>query len=653
MLPTFTNVFARRRPRVTLPADLDEAPRNVHRKVLRMVDYRPGFEDALFDKLPRFGGTRDTIIDDQGRSNHRLGHALDECRHPALQTDPKSGRSGNNPTVFNDVLLLLPREVVRSNHINGGGESTNALCCRLAALHKDSFGRELWQANRSVTYSVAAHDGPMDMVVALFGRPVFLPGPDDRLSGELSITKRTTDGRLVPVKIPTVHRYVGDPGNLRLHEVPAGVYDNQRYLLLGSDPTTVPMALLHWFNNRKGYFLIDLEWGEAFADDPWVSVVEDPMVVGPEADPMAESRATSPPYGRRQWLCESLQPVESPSQNPERLIVTVDPVGEGREPAERPGGVGTARPAPRVKRDAPRAETPKPDVVQEPSAPAASVETAEEPATAEDGLRATVTTEEAHRPTRFNATVITTDYRPLPQIDRYALKIEGIALPKIGASQNAGVNQEWLLWLDRDGHVITRAHNGTADTSRLRLSASTGREGLFYSAPGERHWDLVTPNCTALPLANGGKVALTPVPRGASEHYFGILALPTPIILELAGDRDMILGRAEPEDANLAGAYGPRKVAPDLLTRPGSLTWPTQRDAELEQLNLSRRHLNMLIQDGCTLEVAMEKGKSPAWRVSPQLPDGEALMPGDTRTLLLMLGERLLVGCYLLTFERL
>lgn len=222
---------------------------------------------------------------------------------------------------------------------------------------------------------------------------------------------------------------------------------------------------------------------------------------------------------------------------------------------------------------------------------------------------------------------------PLPGFSAFVLSLTGVVLPGLLPGLRG-----WTLWLDERGYPADgeRLPRAAAEFARLDYD---GRR-LSFRAPGQAADQ--AGQLDAFPVflryGDGGIELDAPiVPDGLP-----LLRLPEPLRLPLEGE-EMVLGRFDPTP----GARQAELLL-DLLDQPGALHWGGRdRNGTLGAIGLSRRHLRLRL-DGDALTLHPESAAPVALFGAAGEPLG-GLPAGGAR---LVVGQCLLVGCYLLRFDR-
>lgn len=235
-------------------------------------------------------------------------------------------------------------------------------------------------------------------------------------------------------------------------------------------------------------------------------------------------------------------------------------------------------------------------------------------------------------------------------IETDRLVIEGVALPRFDAPGLKMANLEgWTIWIDAFGQPVREPFSDPAEKEKLfALTASSNEDYLSYRKPGEK----VLTRVNAYPLCYTDihnrtfEVAPSPVP----ERYHGVLQLSDPEFEPLGQEPPvMTLGRPAP-----ARSASSADIQLRLLMHPESLIFRRgyqRTGAPLGAIWLSREHIKVCVQEG-QLYVRMFKGSMPVFGIRA---DGQlkwTLQPGDKEEAVLESGERMLIGCYLIRFER-
>lgn len=220
---------------------------------------------------------------------------------------------------------------------------------------------------------------------------------------------------------------------------------------------------------------------------------------------------------------------------------------------------------------------------------------------------------------------------PSPGLSPYALWLEGVVLPGLLPGLRG-----WTLWLDERGYPAA-AERLPREAPGFASLSYDGRQ-LSYRAPGES-----ADQATALdgfPLylryADAGIELDAPI----SADGMPLLRLPAPLRLPLDAE-ELVLGRFDPSP----GAQQAELLL-DLLDQPGSLHWSGRdRQGSLGVIGLSRQHLRLQL--GTDALSLYPLSSAPVTLFGGREPLGTLAAEGGR----LAVGQRLLVGCYLLRFD--
>jgi hypothetical protein len=208
------------------------------------------------------------------------------------------------------------------------------------------------------------------------------------------------------------------------------------------------------------------------------------------------------------------------------------------------------------------------------------------------------------------------------------LRVVGIALRRLSLHAQDGL-RGWRLGFDRHGALVgSQAPNAVA---WLRIDAA---DQLWGETAGDSTL-LSPPTVWRSPAGVALELGIAPEPM--SEYYCGWVRLPQPAPLLAPVGRWFCFGRGAEAELN-----------PGLLDDPDALLWNEAREVRPEQLMLSRRHLNLrLDENGWTVQ--LESQTWPAYRLDPSGESVQVLSVEDHgREWIIEPGAWLVVGGYLL-----
>lgn len=236
-----------------------------------------------------------------------------------------------------------------------------------------------------------------------------------------------------------------------------------------------------------------------------------------------------------------------------------------------------------------------------------------------------------------------------PISSRFDLRLAGIALMRIdGAHEVPGLRQ-WTIWFDADGLPLDhRTGAGGTPERGLALRARADSAELYYRLPRDTGFKPVVAIPSALKTESGSLLTLDPSPLPELHH--GILRLDADLSFPLSS-APLVLGRSSVRPKN------PQPDLPlELFTHPHSLKWESgspYKGAQLNSLNLSRRHLSARLTDDGRLELAVAEGNAAVHVLSDQGEPLTRLDPGVglNGPVLLEPGQLFVVGGYVLRFN--
>ena len=233
-------------------------------------------------------------------------------------------------------------------------------------------------------------------------------------------------------------------------------------------------------------------------------------------------------------------------------------------------------------------------------------------------------------------------------IEQDRLVMEGIALPRFDAPGLKRPDLDgWTIWIDEYGQPVNTPFTDPAEKEKLlALSASSDENYLSYRKPGENLFTRVIdyPLCFTDIRNRTFEVVASPVP----ERFHGVLQLSDPVF-EPLDQNPRVVGRPVPRNA---------PSSPDIqlrsLMHPESITFRRGHErtgAHLGAIWLSREHIRVSVKDG-KLHISMTKGSMPVFGIDADGGLKWTLQPRDAGETILETGERMLIGCYLIRFER-
>lgn len=236
-----------------------------------------------------------------------------------------------------------------------------------------------------------------------------------------------------------------------------------------------------------------------------------------------------------------------------------------------------------------------------------------------------------------------------PISTRYDLRLAGCALMRIDGAHAVPGLRQWTIWFDDDGLPLDhRTGVRGAPPRGLALMARADSEDIYYRLPRETGFKPVVAIPSALKTEQGEYLTLEQSPLPELHH--GILRLQADLSFPLS-PAPLIIGRS---------SVNPKNPQPDLplelFTHPDSLEWEPgspQKGAQLNSVNLSRRHLSVRLTDDGRLEVALAEGHAAVHVLSePGEPIGR-LDPdaGFADPILIEPNQCFVVGGYVLRFH--
>jgi hypothetical protein len=231
------------------------------------------------------------------------------------------------------------------------------------------------------------------------------------------------------------------------------------------------------------------------------------------------------------------------------------------------------------------------------------------------------------------------------------LFLEGYALPRIDPNRIADL-EKWVLLLDEKGNLVEDpVSDAKTELKYLALCARADKSVLLIRQPGKKKFKEVRRYPWQFTNKMGVQFEIAPTP--ADQNYFGILQIPDPaFFFPLQSNKSLKLGRSDPDSERMPD------LCLDILKNPDSLRWAEGRGqpgAFLGAVGLSRTHaVIQLVENG--LEVMQQSQSVPIWCISDEGRIKARLEPKgpkqDSESTVLEPGERLLLGCCLLRFER-
>jgi len=228
---------------------------------------------------------------------------------------------------------------------------------------------------------------------------------------------------------------------------------------------------------------------------------------------------------------------------------------------------------------------------------------------------------------------------------RYSLQLVGLGLFRIDGARMPGLD-EWTIWLDDWGWPVRSASTDDVDEgSCLAIRSQSGTGQLEFRAAGAREFRPVPALPFELEAKAGGKLRFVPPPD--PRRYLALLMLNASVALPVSRT-PLSLGRA-------TTSHNAEPDLPiDLLDHPRSAKWAEGArgaGACLDVIDLSRRHVTVRLVEH-QLEVAMTGGRASAFALDREGSARTELLPKSPVTATLDPGEHLLLGGYVLRFQR-
>jgi hypothetical protein len=232
----------------------------------------------------------------------------------------------------------------------------------------------------------------------------------------------------------------------------------------------------------------------------------------------------------------------------------------------------------------------------------------------------------------------------IPGLTEDHLVLEGFALPRIDTpSGRIKGLRSWTLWVDESGQPIAEPFaDASQEAGFLALSATSVQDFLSIREPGKKYFAQVKKFPVSVTAGiQSFQVIAPPIP----EKYHAILKLSDLAVFPIEKN-PLTLGRGR-------GLGGP-DILLEFLANPESLRWQKGQEAKgayLGAIGLSRRHVQVRVQDG-QLRVRAEETSVPVYGLDQNVQLRQTLEKGSPEDMALESGEYLLIGCYLLRFER-
>lgn len=236
-----------------------------------------------------------------------------------------------------------------------------------------------------------------------------------------------------------------------------------------------------------------------------------------------------------------------------------------------------------------------------------------------------------------------------PISTRYDLRLAGCALMRIDGGHAVPGLRSWTIWFDDDGLPLDHRTGVRGGPSRgLALQARADSTDLYYRLPRDTGFKPVVAIPSALKTEHGEYLTLEPSPLPELHH--GILRLQADLSFPLS-PTPLVIGRS---------SVNPKNPQPDLplevFTHPDSLEWEAgsaQKGAQLNSVNLSRRHLAVRLTEDGRLELSLAEGHAAVHVLSEDGQPVGKLDPdaGFADPVLLEPNQCFVVGGYVLRFH--
>ncbi|MFZ1643334.1 MAG: hypothetical protein WAV07_18260 [Candidatus Contendobacter sp.] len=246
--------------------------------------------------------------------------------------------------------------------------------------------------------------------------------------------------------------------------------------------------------------------------------------------------------------------------------------------------------------------------------------------------------------TQHNASYTVIPGLPDP-VSPYALVLEVVGLPTLFRNQQQYLRQ-WTLWLDPDGGFASPAAIMGKQQKQL-AHLSLNQNGLLFtdeagvSTPlGER-----INNQQEITLS-AATITVLPSPADLS-HFVGLLKLPLPDCYPVS-ENFTTIGRFDPNNPDNSP-----DISLNQLDQPNTVIGQGfAQETTLNSIGLSRRHAQVRVIGEC-LEAKLENPKNRLYRLNDQdQRSGELTGSNSSDPILLKLGESLVVGNFILRFEK-
>jgi len=537
----------------------------------------------------RFGGDSSISESTTGSTHKRLKNALDVHRCTAVVADDRGWKAGSK-RVFTDVVIRIPNKAYQDD-VSLGARKLEIFSDNLAQLHQHDFGNDLC-LERFPSYVVIPDTSlRRDEVSIQFGLGVFVPLSKDELCGELYMRLGDQTGWLL------LEQWVFWENGLKLFR-PAGLYMQQQFLLISPSsrlaavrPPVSESGKEVWLGHNQGYIYILLYPGM----EKHQQVLGDNRVISnPEVVTHDDAGATT----IYRFTDLNLDKHKSAGKD-EQLLLKID-------------------------------QSVTPAVTREGDARKGSV--------IQMNSRATLLSDKNKKSESASKGLTIIKGQKNDQ-----LILEGLALPRIDIQpEKIPGLKYWIISLDSSGKIVNKK------TSDVSIFAGTAdHDCLLYHPPGTKKFRVVRQFPFNITDSDGGSFEIINSPL--QDKYHGILQFPNPLFHSLH-QSVTVVGRNDPN---------PNANQPDidlgLLDNPATLHWQQGSEppgACLDAMNLHRRHVEVRTKNGELHVDLITGGAASVFSLDQEGCLKDTLHPGVAKSMILTPGERLLVGCYLLRYER-
>ena len=583
--------------------------------------------DALWDD--QYSG-RKGITNSCGDPQHRwkrLKKALDDHRITLAECDTY-GRMLGKTFVFTDVVVWISKSLWLEDMARGAA-NVKMLAHNFARIHMRDFEASIYRGRIPNYVVMPGEDLSRAQVRFQFGRGVFVPKENDRLVAKLQFELELH--QLDLSERQRIQPWIFFLKDAKRDERKIGLYEGQESLLMSMDCLVQPRGRTPYlFSENNSYLLIN-----QIEANVWECFYAQDDLLQPLKKTLMEDGSSSFLLPKSQIIIKGQSVHNTLHIRLRSLNAAV--ATQPQAPAY------TAPISPAIVEEPPKVATHHPEIPPQqpeslPTAPiAVTPAEAEAPAAPQpDQKRDSIA--------KFGMTLIP-DKTPEPSYS-YALVVEGIALPRIDAKFEIDGLRNWFLWLDDQGNPINNPDIDPEQNHSMVLHATSRKNQLFYRASRKHEFAPVKQLPMTLPFKHSGiELAKSPF-----DDWLAFLQFANPFAYYTEENRRYLIGRHNPEKKGVSA-----DIQLDQISHPKCLQWAegeyAHKSGSLAQLGLSRQHAWVEIRDQQML-VRLAHG----FRIhyyNKGLNFGKCLQSGTDEALILANGDRILVGNYILRFDRL